>query len=159
MVNVITRSPLISVFEKVKLRNFSNSLFTKDRQKLTDGLQELRHGDEQLGFDAQPEILQIRKLAKWSLMTILQAYDHPQRAVFMKPATAKGTIQYFELHHSHYYLTPTWSFYEGYRATSDHMKSKVDLSFLPVTLLLRDFSCVMITMKYTTSRYEQRQWN
>jgi len=139
MVKVITRSSLISVFEKAKCRDFTYSLVANEQKKFTDGLQELLHGNEQMGFETLLEILQSRKLAKWSLMTINQAYYHPQRAVFIKPTTAKGIIQYFELDHLHYDPLPTWSFYEEYRATIDDMKSKVNSSLSPYYIAFTGF--------------------
>jgi hypothetical protein len=94
-------------------------------------LEELLHGNEQLGFGTILGLLKSRKLAKWSLMTICQTYYHPQRDVLVKPTTVKGIIQYFELKDLHYQPTPSWEFYEAYRSTIYIMKSKVDSSLSP----------------------------
>jgi hypothetical protein len=64
-------------------------------------------------------------------MTVCQTYFHPQRDVFIKPTTVKEVIQYFELENLDYHPTPSWAFYEGYRAAFLEMKAKVDSSLSP----------------------------
>ncbi len=139
MIKVVTRSSLVSMFEKPKFRDFARSLPPTDRQELTNGLKELLHGNEQVGFETMLEILKNGKLAKWSLMTICQAYYRPQIEVFVKPTTAKGVIDYFELNHLHYKPTPTWAFYSEYRAAINGMKSKVDSSLSPYSIAFTGF--------------------
>ena len=112
MVKIITRSSLISMFEKPKFRDFAHSLPPLERQDLAQGLEELLHGNEQTGFEIMLAILRPWKQAKWSLMTICQAYYRPQGEVFVKPTTAKGIIETFELKHLQYKPTPTWGFYK-----------------------------------------------
>ena len=128
MIKVITRSSLISVFEKPKFRDFARSLSSEDKQILAKGLEELLHRNEQLGFETMLEVLKSGKLAKWSLMTICQAYYRPQVEVFVKPTTVKGIIETFELKNLQYKPTPTWAFYDEYRAAINEMKTKVDPS-------------------------------
>jgi hypothetical protein len=128
MIKVITRSSLVSVFEKPKFRDFARALPHKDKQTLARGLEELLHRNEQVGFEAMLEILRSARLAKWSLMTICQAYYRPQVEVFVKPTTVKGVIEYFELENLYYRPTPTWAFYDEYRAMINDMKTKVDAS-------------------------------
>ena len=145
MVKVITRSSLVSVFEKPRFRDFARSLSPKDKQTLTIGLKELLHGNEQLGFETMLEVLKSGKLAKWSLMTICQAYYRPQIEVFVKPTTVKGIIETFELENLHYNPTPTWAFYDEYRAVINEMKTKVDASLSPYNVAFSGF--LMITMQ------------
>jgi hypothetical protein len=128
MVKIITRSSLISVFEKPKFRDFAYTLPMAERKRLTRGLEGLLHGDEPSGFETMVDVLRNGKLAKWSLMTVCQAYYSPQAEVFVKPTTAKDIIAYFELSHLHYHPKPTWTFYSEYRATINEMKSHVDES-------------------------------
>jgi len=131
MIKVISRSSIISVFEKPRFRDFAAALSPQDREFLSSGLKVLLHGDEQTGFEMVLDLLKSGKLAKWSLMTVCQTYFHPQRDVFIKPTTVKGVIDYFELENLHYKPTPTWAFYEAYRAAFLEMKSKVDKSLSP----------------------------
>jgi hypothetical protein len=131
MVKVVSRSSVISRFEKPKFREFADSLLPEERILLADGLKQLLHGDEQLGFETILRLLKSRKLAKWSLMTVCQTYFHPQRDVLVKPNTVKGIIQYFELNNLQYKPTPSWEFYDAYRSAVHDMKSKVDRSLAP----------------------------
>jgi hypothetical protein len=139
MIKIVSRSSLISVFEKPRFRDFARSLPFEDKQTLTQGLKELLHGKEQLGFETMLEILKSGKLAKWSLMTICQAYYRPQVEVFVKPTTVKGIIEIFELKNLHYHSTPTWAFYEEYRAVINEMKTKVDASLSPYNVAFSGF--------------------
>ena len=139
MIKVITRSSLISVFEKPKFRDFARSLPSEDRKTLASGLQELLRGNEQTGFETMLEVLKSGRLAKWSLMTICQAYYHPQVEVFVKPTTAKGIIETLELKNLQYKPAPTWAFYNEYRAEINEMKSKVDASLSPYNVAFTGF--------------------
>ena len=131
MIKVISRSSVISVFEKPRFRDFAEAFSSEDRKWLSDALEELLHGKEQPGFEAVLEMLKSGKVANWSLMTICQTYFHPQRDVLVKPTTVKGIIEYFELNNLHYKATPSWAFYDAYRSTIHEMKSKVDKSLSP----------------------------
>jgi len=131
---VVSSSSVISLFEKPRFKDFVYGLSSKDRSLLVSGLKEVLHGDEQAGFETVLFMLRSRKLAKWSLMTICQAYFHPQRDVFVKPTTAKSIIEYFELKNLQYKATPSWSFYDEYRATIHEMKLRVDPSLSPTNL-------------------------
>jgi hypothetical protein len=139
IVKVITRSSLISVFEKPKFRDFVHSLPSQERQRLSKGLEEILHGNEQVGFETILEVLKSGKLAKWSLMTICQAYYRPQIEVFVKPTTAKDVIEYFEISHLHYHPRPSWAFYYEYRSVINDMKSKVHPSLSPYNIAFTGF--------------------
>jgi hypothetical protein len=139
MIKVVTRSSLISVFEKPKFRDFVRLLPPNHKKILAQGLGELLHGKEQLGFETVLEVLQPGKLAKWSLMTICQAYYRPQIEVFIKPTTVKGIIEYFEIQNLQYKPTPTWAFYDEYRALINEMKTQVDASLSPYNVAFSGF--------------------
>lgn len=125
MVKVIIRSSIVSIFEKSRFRDFANVLSRQETEFLGSGLNQLLYGDQQIGFEMFLDVLTSRELAKWTLMTVCQTYYHPQRDVFIKPTTVKGVIEYFELKHLQYKPTPSWAFYEAYRAAFLEMKSKV----------------------------------
>ncbi|RPJ26229.1 MAG: hypothetical protein EHM33_12335 [Chloroflexi bacterium] len=131
MVKIVSRSSVISVFEKTRFREFADALFPEEKKLLSRGLEELLQRNEQLGFETTLELLKPRKLAKWPLMTICQTYFHPRQDVLVKPTTVKGIIQYFELKDLQYKPTPSWDFYDAYRAILHEMKSKVDESLSP----------------------------
>ena len=139
MIKVVTRSSLISVFEKPKFRDFARLLPSKDKQTLAKGLEGLLHGNEQLGFETMLDVLKNGKLAKWSLMTICPAYYRPQVEVFVKPTTVKDIIETFELKNLQYKPTPTWAFYNEYRDVINEMKTKVDASLSPYNVAFTGF--------------------
>lgn len=128
MVRIVTRSSLISVFEKPRFRDFARSLPAESRQTLAKGLGDLLHGNEQRGFETMLDVLHGGKLGKWSLMTVCPAYYRPEVEVFVKPTTVKDIIETFDLEHLHYRPAPTWAFYEEYRAAINEMKTWVDPS-------------------------------
>ena len=70
MIKVVSRSSIISVFEKVKFRDYAYMLSATDRALLSSGLEELLHGAEQSGFEMILDLLKSQKLARWSLMTV-----------------------------------------------------------------------------------------
>lgn len=131
MVKVISRSSIISVFEKPRFRDFANGLSPQEKDFLSSGLEQLLHGNQQTGFEMILDLLRSEKMAKWSLMTVCQTYFYPQRDVFIKPTTVKAVIEYFELNTVPYKPTPTWAFYEAYRSAFLKMKSIVDKLLSP----------------------------
>ena len=145
MIKVVSRSSMVSLFEKPKFRDYANSLPPKSKQLLASGLEEILHGKEQQGFETMLDVLKSGKLAKWSLMTICQTYFRPEFEVFVKPTTAKRVIEYFELKNLQYKPTPTWAFYDEYRAVINEMKSKVDASLSPYNAAFSGF--LMISME------------
>ena len=134
MMKVVSRSSVLSVYEKPRFRNFASALSAKDRKILAHGLEELLHGREQIGFETILDLMRVQKLAKWPLMTICQTYYHPQRDVFVKPTTVKAIIEYFELTSLQYKPAPSWKFYDTYRSSLHEMKSKVNTSLAPTNL-------------------------
>jgi hypothetical protein len=131
MNKVIGRSSMVSVFEKPKFRDLIPTLDNKHLGKLTGGLKDFLHGNREKGFTAMVDVLAPAKLAKWSLVTIIPNYYWPDKEVFVKPTTAKGVIEFFELKGLVYKPYPTWEFYEAYRTAILEMKSKVDKSIAP----------------------------
>lgn len=139
LIKVISRSSMVSLFEKPKFRDFANSLYQKDKELLVHGLKKLLHGKEQQGFEMMLEVLKLGKLAKWSLITICPAYFRPQTEVFVKPSTVKGVIEFFELKSLQYNPTPTWDFYAEYRDVINEMKSRVDPGLSPYNAAFSGF--------------------
>ncbi len=131
MVKVVSRSSMVSMFEKPKFRDFVKNLNEYDKAFLVEALVNMLHGKEQLGFEAMVDILRVEKLAKWSLVSIIPAYYAPKKQVFVKPTTAKNILKYFELEDPIYKPAPTWDFYKKYRKLIIEGKSKVDKSLSP----------------------------
>ena len=76
-------------------------------------------------------VLEPGRLAKWSLLTIIPNYYHPDQEVFVKPTTTKKVIQQLELEGLTYRPAPTWEFYETYRHQILALRDNVSPSLAP----------------------------
>jgi len=144
MIKMITRSSMVSLFEKPKFRDFANNLNHQHRTILAQGLREQLHGNQEQGFNMVLDVLLSGKMAKWSLISICPVYHKPYDEVFVKPTTAKGVIQHFELNTLQYKPQPSWEFYKEFRSIITHMKSQVDPSLSPNNAAFTGF--LMISM-------------
>jgi hypothetical protein len=131
MVKIVSRSSLISMFEKPRFRDVVRTMAHSEKDILTSGLEDFLHGKRQRGFDAMTATLAQWKLAKWSLLTVIPNYYRPEDEVFVKPTTAKGVIEYFELKGLTYSAQPSWDFYQRFRDEILKMKAAVDPSLTP----------------------------
>jgi len=131
MSKVISRSSMVSLFEKPKFRDIIPTLEPASLKQLTGGMKQFLYGNQQKGFDDMLNVLAPVKLAKWSLMTIIPNYVHPEDEVFLKPTTVKGVIKAFELNGLEYRPLPSWDFYQRYRDTILEMKTQVDETLSP----------------------------
>jgi hypothetical protein len=131
MVKVISRSSMISMFEKPKFRDFVRNLNEYDKAFLVEALINMLHGKQQFGFEAMVDLLRTEKLAKWSLVSIIPAYYAPQKQVFVKPTTAKNILKFFQVDDPIYKPAPTWDFYKKYRQLMIEGKGHVNKSLSP----------------------------
>jgi hypothetical protein len=131
IVKIVTRSSMVSMFEKPKFRDYVNGLSRDDRAFLASGFKRLLHGSQPRGFDDVLTVLTEGKLAKWSLMTICLFHHRPQREVFVKPTTTKNVIRQFELEDLVYRPRPSWAFYEAYRTAIGEMKDALSPGLAP----------------------------
>ncbi len=131
IVKIVSRSSMVSRFEKPRFRDYVNGLARDDRARLVEGFQQLLHGDQELGFGTVVDVLADGKLAKWSLVTVCLFYYHPEREVFVKPTTTRNVIRQFEVDGLVYSPYPTWPFYAGYRKLIESMKAEVDPRLCP----------------------------
>ncbi|MFT4845897.1 MAG: hypothetical protein ACJA1S_002035 [Cellvibrionaceae bacterium] len=139
MVKAISRSSMISMYEKPKFRDFVKNLNEYDKAFLVDALSNMLHGKQQFGFEAMVDILRTEKLAKWSLVSLIPAYYAPQKQVFVKPTTAKNILKHFELDDPAYKPAPTWDFYKKYRQLMIAGKSEVNKSLSPSNVAFTRF--------------------
>ena len=126
MVKMVSRSSLISLFEKPRFRDSVRIMSHSEKDLLTTGLEEFLHGKQEAGFELMTEALAQWKLAKWSLLTVIPNYYRPEHEVMVKPTTAKGVIDYFELKGLTYSPRPNWDFYQKFRDEIENMKASVD---------------------------------
>ena len=143
LVKLVSRSSMVSLFEKPKFRDMVADLNSEQRKTMTAAFKKMFHGNQAKGFEEVVELLAERKMAKWSLMTIGLVYYRPQKEVFVKPTTAKAIVQKLELGLD-YKPRPSWAFYEGYRSAILEMKSVVNPSLAPNNAALTGF--LMMTL-------------
>ncbi|MBB6480990.1 hypothetical protein [Spirochaeta isovalerica] len=139
MIKVVTRSSMVSVFEKPKFRDYARMISSDEKALLSRGLYERLYGDEAGGFEMMLEILKLGKLAKWTLMTVIPVYFSPHKEVFIKPTTAKNVIGFFEVEDLVYKPYPTWDFYRGFRDLIGEMKDQVSDSLSPTNAAFTGF--------------------
>jgi hypothetical protein len=94
---IVSQSSLVSIFEKPKFRDLVKAMNDIEKEHLSLGLKEFLHGSQEFGFKLITSLLKEYKLAKWPLITVCPAYFRPGIEVLVKPTTAKGVIEYFEL--------------------------------------------------------------
>lgn len=131
MIKVVSRSSMVSMFEKPKFRDFVRHLDPSEKAFLVKSMHQMLQGKQQFGFDAMLELLKNEKLAKWSLMSIILFYYGPNTEVFVKPTITKNVINYFDVEGLVYKPTPSWDFYRQYRSIINDAKTKVDSSLSP----------------------------
>ena len=131
MSKMVSRSSMVSLFEKPKFRDFVNSLHHQHETILAQGLREMLHGNQEQGFNMMLDVLISGKMAKWSLISVLPVYYKPFDEVFVKPTTAKGVILQYELDSLVYKPRPSWEFYQEFRSIINEMKSRVDSRLAP----------------------------
>ncbi len=130
MARLISRSSMISMFEKPKFKRMVSSMGSKDKHTLVEGLYDLLHGKEKVGFELLVSLLRKEKMAKWTLSTAIQAYFRPQKDVFVKPTTTKLIIEKLELG-IEYRAVPTWNFYRSYRNMIKDIRGQVSSALSP----------------------------
>lgn len=131
MIKIVTKSSMVSLFEKPKFRDYVNAMEYDEKEALSDALREFLHGNEEAGFEIMVEILGRVKLAKWTLVTVFGTYYRPQKEIFVKPTTTKNIINFLELNDLIYRPRPSYDFYKRYRTYINEMKKLVDPSLAP----------------------------
>lgn len=125
MVKLISRSSLVSVFEKPKFKDAVNLMTVNEKELLVQGLKDMLHGDQSAGFSIMTGVLMQYKIAKWPIITAIPYYYNPTVEVLIKPTTVKGVIEYFELKGIKYSSTPNYTFYAAYREMINSMKKQL----------------------------------
>lgn len=128
MSKVVSQSSMVSIFEKPKFRDLVKAISSNEKERLSLGLKEFLHGNQEYGFKLMAGLLKEYKLAKWPLLTVCPIYYRPSVEVFIKPTTAKAVIEYFGLEGLKYSPSPTFEFYRAYREQINQMKKELAAS-------------------------------
>lgn len=146
VVKIITKSSMVSVFEKMRFRDDFNAFFEEEKEMFLFGLIEWLHGDEKTGFETLVSLLKPYKLAKWTIITAFKTYYNPSFDVFVKPTTVKNIIKVLELENIKYTPTPNYQFYASYRAYLNKMIKLVDKRLSPNTPAFSGFLMMAMEM-------------
>ena len=125
---VIQKSVMVSLFDKLKLKDALATLNSYEKDMLSIEIYELLYGNKKEGFKGLVEFLNEYHLAKWTLISIVPYCIKRQTEYFIKPTTTKNIIKYFELNELVYKPKPSFEFYENYTKVLEEMKSKLDPS-------------------------------
>jgi len=124
----IQKSVMVSLFDKLKLKDALATLNSYEKDMLSIEIYELLYGDKKVGFEGLVEFLSEYKLAKWTLISVVPYSINRQTEYFIKPTTTKNIIKYFDLKNLVYKPKPSFEFYDNYTKVLDEMKSKLDKS-------------------------------
>ena len=144
LVDIVSRSSMVSRFEKPAFRDFINSLDSYEKETLAFAVEQRLYGNRPKGFDLIVGLLTPYKLAKWPILSAMPFYFSPQREAFVKPTTAKNIIEFLEVKDLVYSPTPSWAFYTGYRKLVVEIKKQVHSSLSPNSAALTGFLMISI---------------
>lgn len=120
---LISKSSLVSTFEKVKYKNASQ-LFTQEEIKTLSGaLWALLYGEQRKGFNQLVLLLAEYDIAKWPILTVLGVYYNGEFEVLVKPTTVKSVLNYLEVTEFKYTTKPNFDFYSQYRSLINELKA------------------------------------
>lgn len=145
LVRIVSRSSMVSMFEKPKFRDFVSSLNSHEKDHLAFAFEKRLYGRaKRAGFEEILGMLSHYKLAKWSIISVVPFYFAPKKEAFVKPTTAKGIIAYLEVDDMQYKPRPSWEFYRAYVKLLNQVKKEVHPSISPNYAALSGF--LMTTM-------------
>jgi hypothetical protein len=132
LLKIVSRSSMVSRFEKPPFREFLDALSSKDKRDLAEAFRKRLFGRKQReGFEAIIDLLDRYKLARWSLVSAVPFYFAPSKEAFVKPSTARRIVTFLDMEALHYNPRPDWAFYVGYRKLVLDIKKNVDPSLTP----------------------------
>ena len=131
LLTIVSRSSMVSRFEKPPFKEFIDSLDSKDKRRLSEAFRDRLFGRQPEGFDAIVDLFGRYKLARWSLVSAVPFYFAPAREAFVKPSTARKIVTFLDVDDLQYHPRPDWRFYVGYRKLVIAIKGKVDSSLTP----------------------------
>lgn len=124
----IQKSVMVSLFDKLKLKDAIASLNSYEKDMLSIEIYELLYGNKKEGFEGLVEFLAQYNLAKWTIISVTPYCINRHSEYFVKPTTTKMIINYFELKDLLYKPRPSYEFYEEYTKNLNEMKSNLHKS-------------------------------
>lgn len=124
----VQKSVMVSLFDKLKLKDMILSLNSYEKDMLSIEIYELLYGDKKNGFEGLVEFLVPYSLAKWTIVSVVPYSMYREKEYFIKPTTTKNIIKYLELKDLVYKPRPSYEFYKKYTKALDEMKSNINSS-------------------------------
>lgn len=143
---IVSKSPLISLFEKPKLRDAIKSMGMYQKDMFSIALHDFLYGNQKEGFETLVEILAEYKLAKWSLITLIPYYLRRKKEYFVKPTTTKNILKYFEIKDIIYKPRPSYKFYKDYKKFLNELKKQTDKSLCKENAQFTGFMMIAFKM-------------
>ena len=132
LLKIISRSSMVSRFEKPPFARFLDALDSNDKRHLAEAFRKRLFGRKKReGFEEIVELFARYKLARWSLVSAVPFYFAPSKEAFVKPSTAKRIVAFLDMEDLHYQARPDWAFYDGYRRLMLDIKKNVDSNLTP----------------------------
>ena len=145
LLKIVSRSSMVSRFEKPPFREFLAAQSSKELGRLADSFKKRLIGRRKReGFEELVDLLAPYKLARWSLVSAVPFYFAPTKEAFVKPTTAKRIVAFLEVDELHYRPRPDWAFYDGYRRLILDIRDEVDPSLTASNAAITGF--LMSTM-------------
>lgn len=145
LVKIISRSTMVSMFEKPRFRDFVAALNSREKEHLAFAFEKRLYGRaKREGFEELLGMLAYHKIAKWPVISAVPYYLAPTREAFVKPTTAKGIVAFLEVNDLQYKPLPSWEFYRGYLSLLDQVKKEVHPSLSPSYAALSGFLMVSV---------------
>lgn len=155
LLKIISRSSMVSRFEKPPFRAFLEALTSADKKALAYAVEQRLFGRKQHGFEALVDMHQQFKIAKWAIISAVPFYASARREVFVKPTTAKGILALLEVDNLHYSATPSWEFYRGYQGLIAEIKKHISPSLAPNNAALTGFLMMSLRRDTAPATHEQ----
>ena len=141
---IIQKSVLVSLFDKLKLKDMLKSLNTYEKDMLSIEIYEFLYGNKKNGFEGLVEFLEQYKLAKWTIVTTVPYYLNRKKNYFVKPTTTKNIIKYLEIEEYKYTPKPSYEFYLNYSHNLNIAKKNVEKTLCFDNIALTGFLRVAI---------------
>ncbi|QDF28782.1 hypothetical protein [Halarcobacter anaerophilus] len=142
----VQKSVMVSLFDKLKLRDAIISLNSYEKDMLSIEIYELLYGRKKDGFEGLVEFLSEYQLAKWTILSIVPYSLHRKKEYFIKPTTTKNIIKYLEIKDVVYKPKPSFEFYKNYTKTLNEMKKHLNKNLTFDNAVFTGFLKVAIEM-------------
>ena len=139
LLKIVSRSSMVSRFEKPRFRDFLDALGSDEKRALAYAVEQRLYGRKQQGFEDILGMLLHHRLAKWAIISVVPFYFSPRREAFVKPTTTKAILAQLQIENLHYNATPSWDFYKGFRKLIADIRKEVDPSLSPNNAALTGF--------------------